>query len=196
MRRQKLFESVHKNINKFEIRLDKYQIPPIPDANFYPQEEEGEYLKSKEENSRNFPAFTPQYVRDEPKLCVWNYMNENDVKKLLQITSKKEIRKTIGNNMDAEYPKGISRLLIIELMYSILQFCKKSKFNVMQTGSLLSIFYLTHQYFLSSLYTTPEKIFIFFKDNLLLNCLEVSFNDYFFNSLIGNQCEYIYRVSQ
>ncbi|KAK4880753.1 hypothetical protein RN001_008899 [Aquatica leii] len=192
MRRQKLFEHVHKNINKFEIRLDKYVVQPTSSAQIdrVPKNEEIfeerdsdstssnlaelKYLRAKELNADKFAAFAREFIPYKPKLCMWTYMNQIDIEKLIKITSKREIRKTIDNKMTMEYPKGISRLLAVEMMYSVLQFCKKSKFNIKQIGTMLSIFYLTHQYFLSSFYTSPEKTFIFFKEHLLFHCLECS----------------------
>lgn len=75
--------------------------------------------------------------------------------------------------MQLEYPKGAAHILYIELMYSVVQFCQKSKFNIKQAGTVLSIFYLTHKYFLSSLYTTPEKAYKYFKDYMILHCFDV-----------------------
>lgn len=77
--------------------------------------------------------------------------------------------------MESEYPKGISRILSVDLMYSVVRFCQKRNFNLAQSGALLSIFYLTHEYFLSSFHTSAKNIYSFFKEYMLLHCFEVTY---------------------
>ncbi|KAK5646763.1 hypothetical protein RI129_005227 [Pyrocoelia pectoralis] len=162
MRQSKLFEAVHKNITKFETKLDNYIPPPTSPLQ----------LSSTDKRKEQFPAFDRKCVDTVPKICTWTYMTESELEDLFHLTNKRDIRRTIDQKMGDEYPKGLGRLLLVELMYSVFQICKTSRMNLRQTGTLLSIFYLTHQYFSSSFDTTTEKTYHFFKEYILQHCVE------------------------
>ncbi|KAF2903681.1 hypothetical protein ILUMI_02476 [Ignelater luminosus] len=129
-------------------------------------------IRIRNEIVSRYSVFADRQVKEPPRLCMWFYMAEKDVEDLLNITTTEDIRKTIDDKMESEYPKGISRVLAIELMYSVVRFCQKCSFNLAQSGALLSIFYLVHEYFLSSLHTSAENIYNFFKEYMLLHCFE------------------------
>lgn len=67
----------------------------------------------------------------------------------------------------------MSKAIFVELMYTALRFVQKAKFGTEKAGTVLSLYYLSHQFFLSSLYTTVSQIREFFNKRLLLHCIEV-----------------------
>lgn len=77
------------------------------------------------------------------------------------------------DQINREFPKGYARIIAIELMYNIQKFCKSSSFNVQQSGAVLSMFYLIHRYFTSSLHVTPDKIYTYFKEFVLHHSVSV-----------------------
>ncbi|XP_031343858.1 uncharacterized protein LOC116171264 isoform X2 [Photinus pyralis] len=155
------FDAVHKNINKFETKLDNYS-PSLPK------------LSKSEEQSKaeKFAAFARKYVAETPQICTWFYMNKTELEHLFLLSNKRDIKKMISQKIGDEYPKGLCRLLMVELIYSVLQFCKTSRMSLVQTGTLLSIFYLTQHYFSSTFDTTTEKVYHFFKEYILLHSVD------------------------
>lgn len=155
------FDAVHKNINKFQTKLDNY-IPSSPKVS-----------KSDEQiEAEKFAAFARKRVDETPQICTWFYMNKTELEHLLLLSNKRDVKKMINQKLGDEYPKGLCRLLMIELIHSVLQFCKTSKMSLVQTGTLLSIFYLTQRYFSSTFDTTTEKTYHFFKEYILLHCID------------------------
>ena len=60
-------------------------------------------------------------------------------------------------------------------MLGVTLFCKNKKFDHQKCGIILTLFYLTHKYFTDFLYTSPECVYNYFKECLIVHSLEVSF---------------------
>lgn len=54
-----------------------------------------ELLNARNLNLEKFAAFADQQVKDNPKICVWDFMPQEAVQNLIKTTNKQEIRRII-----------------------------------------------------------------------------------------------------
>jgi hypothetical protein len=159
------FDNFALNDNKYEIQIENYQLQQKESGSLESDEhsmEDEEYLAY---NESKLPII-------EPHICTWDYMTKSEVKTLLEIKRKSRRRKFIEEKFSKK-PKGLPRILFRELIYTVTKFCKRSNFNLEQTGAVLSQFYLTHVFFTNSLNVGAEKLYEYFKELQLCHSLPV-----------------------
>ncbi|XP_018333294.1 coiled-coil domain-containing protein 189-like [Agrilus planipennis] len=122
--------------------------------------------------AKNFEALTDVTNIDNPKIVIWQYMTKKELENFLSINDPIAIEQIIEEKLGSEFIKGTCRKMFVELIKSATDFCKDYGFTVEETGSILSIFYLSHRYFTSSLYRTAQEVYNYFKEFLF--CVSIS----------------------
>ncbi|KAJ3662544.1 hypothetical protein Zmor_006888 [Zophobas morio] len=153
---ERAFDTLAVNVSKYEIAFENY---------WFASQEEGVNLSdAKAQSSKEFLVHKRHFpVIVEPRICTWDYLPRPELTKLLQLEKSSQMRKFIEKKLKKK-PKGFSRIILRELMHTVLKYCKKSNFGIEQTGAVLSQFYLTHLLFTGSLDVGAEKLYDYFKN--------------------------------
>lgn len=99
-----IFGSLYKTLNKYTAHHEKFAVPQLPNPEFEvpapPKEDKDDEkasLKSAEiHETRHYAAFQTNRDSPNPRICIWDYMQKNELIEFLQISSTKQIRETIG----------------------------------------------------------------------------------------------------
>ncbi|RZC41129.1 uncharacterized protein BDFB_009096 [Asbolus verrucosus] len=160
----KAFDNIALNDNKYQIQIEQYQVRS-------PKKSERSIDQNSSSSEDEYLAYREgKLPTKSPQIAIWNYLPKKDVKFLLELDKRDATRSFIEDKLQKR-PKGIPRIIFRELMYTVIKFCRASKFTVEQTGAVLSQFYLTHLFFTSCLNVGAEKVYEYFKELQLCHSL-------------------------
>lgn len=174
------FHAFESNTNKYHFDIKKCALPILKQLDFRRNSKPGNNNKlaknslsssgEPENKTCQFDLLHPfqnEIPKEPAKICTWYFMDRNELTNYLNLKSRQKIRSAINNRLNNNYPKGVARVVVTELMYSVTRFCLMSKFNLKQSGAFLSIFYLVHKYFTGNFNVTPEEVYEYYVELLL-----------------------------
>ncbi|XP_050309251.1 uncharacterized protein LOC126745447 isoform X1 [Anthonomus grandis grandis] len=171
-----------------------YQISTLP-TSYVPKIEDYPLKLDDGTEKHKISAFNvPPVQKKEAKLSQWEYLDAEKVQTLLTLTDQKEIFEYIGRmftNVEnfcrvlqnkmlilfdvgstlKNYPTGRPKDFFIQLLSDVTKFCQSQSYDLEKVASVLSQFYLTHNYFTSSVDVSAEKVYIYFKDLMMCHSL-------------------------
>ncbi|CAG9825453.1 unnamed protein product [Phaedon cochleariae] len=160
MSRKGYFEGVLPNECKHQTNIDNYMV----------QKQLVQYDNLDVIREKFYAFQEPNSNISEPKVCLWEFMKRDELEYFLKMNKNEQIN-AIDSKMNKDVPKGKARTVFIELMYNTMKFCESHGFNLEKSAVILSQFYLTHIYFTSTLDTSAEKVFTYFKELTLCHSL-------------------------
>ncbi|XP_050309252.1 uncharacterized protein LOC126745447 isoform X2 [Anthonomus grandis grandis] len=147
-----------------------YQISTLP-TSYVPKIEDYPLKLDDGTEKHKISAFNvPPVQKKEAKLSQWEYLDAEKVQTLLTLTDQKEIFEYIGSTLK-NYPTGRPKDFFIQLLSDVTKFCQSQSYDLEKVASVLSQFYLTHNYFTSSVDVSAEKVYIYFKDLMMCHSL-------------------------
>ncbi|XP_045471524.1 uncharacterized protein LOC123678522 [Harmonia axyridis] len=162
MKNKQVFDILKGNFSRGETNVENYLA-----FRFDITEDKGDSeIKENADTCERIILKEPRCKVIWPRICVYEYLNDTDLKQLNDIKRKKEIRTFIEKRIPKSC-KEPAKTLFIELMYTIVKFARKHDFNLKQSGALLSQFYLTHMTFTSSFNIAAEKLYLYFKEIMI-----------------------------
>ncbi|CAG9831256.1 unnamed protein product [Diabrotica balteata] len=170
----KISQRSMQRILKKELKVKPYKFQKA--HNLAPKQKKVQLERAKEFLCLRERGEFPNIVfSDKKTFPIEQFINsQNDRVYLTERTYKSlSLRAATRNSlqMNKYSPKGIARLIFVELMLSVTKFCKRYNYNLEKSGALLSQFYLTHVLTTSSSDRSTEKVYNYFKELALAHTL-------------------------
>ncbi|KAJ8934190.1 hypothetical protein NQ314_013507 [Rhamnusium bicolor] len=124
MNKKGQFDNIITTLGKYETRIENFLLQP-----------ENRIINGEQSK---FMAFQEPCVDiKEPKICIWEFLDKENLEKFLLIERKSDIRKHIDLKIGKADPKGTARTIFLELIYnfaptSIKLFSQKETKQIME----------------------------------------------------------------
>ncbi|XP_044750126.1 uncharacterized protein LOC123310649 [Coccinella septempunctata] len=162
MKNQQVFDILKGNFSRGETNVENY----LPFRFESVDDKETQLVDDNADLQERIILQEPRYKITWPRICVYEYLSDAELKQLSEIEEKKALRIFVEKRIPKTC-KEPARTLYAELMYTVIKFAKRNDFNLKQTGALLSQFYLTHKIFISSFNVAAEKLYLYFKEIMI-----------------------------